>query len=57
MSKLTRWIGNQKGCASVTGRLVRFAGVIWIVQRNPVTRWSWFAVDPETVKEIKNGTR
>lgn len=57
MNKLTRWIGNQKGCAPVTGRLVRWAGVTWIVQRSPVTRWSWFAIDPETVKEIKNGTR
>ena len=47
---VTRHTGKQRGCASVTGRLVRAFGITWIVQRNPFTTWSWFAVAPETIK-------
>ena len=44
--------GNRKGCETVVGRLVRLWGLTFLVQRNPITGWTFFCVDPETIKEV-----
>ena len=46
--------GNRENCGTVVGRLVRLRGLTFLVQRNPVLGWTWFCVDPETVREVCN---
>jgi len=49
--------GRREGCGTVTGRLVRLWGLTFLVQRNPITGWTFFCVDPETIKEATSQAR
>lgn len=42
--------GVRPGCARVRGRLVYVAGIPFIVRRAPVLGWTYFAVDPESIR-------
>lgn len=44
--------GRREGCGTVTGRLVRLRGLTFLVQRHPITGWTFFCVDPETVRPV-----
>lgn len=48
----TLYSGNQKECGTVTGRPVRLNGVTYLAQRHPVTGWTFFCVDPETIRAV-----
>ena len=48
----TLYSGNQKECGTVTGRPVRLNGVTCLAQRHPVTGWTFFCVDPETIRAV-----
>ena len=47
------YTGHKHGCAPVTGRLVRLRGLAFLVQRHPVTGWTYFCVDEDTVEELQ----
>lgn len=49
--------GCRKGCGTVVGRLVKLRGLTFLVQRNPILGWTFFCVDPETVKEADSQAR
>ena len=42
--------GKRPGCARVRGRLVYVAGIPFIVRRAPVLGWTYFAVDPDSIR-------
>ena len=48
----TIYIGNQKECDPVTGRPIRMKGITFLVKRHPVTGWTFFCVDPNTIRAV-----
>lgn len=48
------YTGHKHGCAPVTGRLVRLRGLAFLVVRHPVTGWTWFCVDEDTIEVISD---
>ena len=42
--------GVRPGGARVRGRLVYVAGIPFIVRRAPVLGWTYFAVDPDSIR-------
>ena len=50
------YTGHKHGCAPVTGRLVRLRGLAFLVVRHPVTGWTWFCVDEDTLKESQDSS-
>ena len=47
------YTGHKHGCAPVTGRLVRLRGLAFLVCRHPVTGWTYFCVDEDTLDEFQ----
>ena len=47
------YTGDKHGCAPVTGRLVRLRGLAFLVVRHPVTGWTFFCVDEDTIEELQ----
>lgn len=48
------YTGHKHGCAQVTGRLVRLRGLAFLVVRHPVTGWTYFCVDEDTIEVISD---
>lgn len=48
------YMGHKHGCAPVTGRLVRLRGLAFLVCRHPVTGWTFFCVDEDTIEVISD---
>ena len=46
--------GRREGCGTVVGWLVRLNGLTFLVHWNQITGWTWFCVDPETVRPAED---
>ena len=42
--------GKRPHCARVTGRLVLLVGMTFIVRKHPLLGWTYFAVEPDSIR-------